>query len=105
MAIPSLKKKDCHFLLFFTLVTFPCLNENVILSDTQRKSPTKNTVAFCDKCQHDGTIVLFLQNGILEDLMGRVVEVMENIWANIECQYIVRRHAAEAKQKLTHVKY
>ena len=34
--------------------------------------------------------------------MGRVVEVMENIWANIECQYIVRRHAAAAKQKLTH---
>ena len=56
--------------------------------------------------QHDGTIVLLLQNGILEDLMGRVVEVMENIWANIECQYMVRIHAAEAaKQKLTHVKY
>ena len=55
--------------------------------------------------QHDGTIVLLLQNGILEDLMGRVVEVMENIWANIECQYIVRRQAAAAKQKLTHIKY
>ena len=37
--------------------------------------------------------------------MGRVVEVMENIWANIECQYMVRIHAAAAKQKLTHIKY
>ena len=81
--------------------------KNVILSDTLQKSPAKNIGAFCDRYPAAyrnmmvGPIVLLLQNGILEDLMGRVVEVMENIWANIECQYIVRRHAAAAKQKLT----